>query len=108
MTALLALDEITAKYNLSPARESSMLHKKNIALTAGSSGGSGTQPVIITNWANIDWTDFVGCAHGFAYGLQFSVTKKGDCYNAIDSSLDAFDKMMALLPKSYDPTTWAD
>lgn len=54
-----------------------------------------------------DLDDLSDCARGFAYGLQFSTSKPGPCYNAVDAALDATDTIMDLLEEFYLPKNWA-
>lgn len=51
--------------------------------------------------------DLNDCFRGFAYGLQFSSSKPGPCYSAVDSALVAADTFGDLLGEFYLPKNWA-
>jgi len=51
--------------------------------------------------------DISDCFRGFAYGLQFSTSKQGPCYQAVNGVLDSVDTIADLLAEFYLPKNWA-
>ena len=64
---------------------------------------------IVGDWSNVElWGHWFEAARGFAYGLQFSPQKAGQCYYAVDAALTSAETISNLMGQAYNPQVWAD
>jgi hypothetical protein len=69
------LEEVRSKYGMRYARASELARR---------------EPKTVGNWDQVEiWGNWFESAKGFAYGLQFSPNKPGECYYAVEAALDS-------------------
>tara|TARA_B110000285_G_C14925581_1_gene514835 strand:- start:47 stop:748 length:702 start_codon:yes stop_codon:yes gene_type:complete len=52
--------------------------------------------------------NFTGTALGFAYGLQYDRNQKGQCFENLETAIEALDTIMSMIFLIFLPMNWAD
>jgi hypothetical protein len=88
--ANMQLEEVRAKYGMRTLQAHNYLRKDKESVAA--------------NWDGVSLlANPFESARGFAYGLQFSPNKPGECYYAVDSLLTSAQTISNLVATAYNP-----
>jgi hypothetical protein len=91
--ASIEMDDVRAKYGMRT------LQAHNPALDG----------LIVGDWTEVDiLADSFNFFKGFAYGLQFTPNKAGQCYYAVEQSISSAETIKNLLLQAYLPWVWSD